>query len=70
METIGQEKGGYSISQIALAWLLTDPLMTSPIIGPRTLEQLQDNLGAVGLRLAPSEKELLDEASSWRESRS
>jgi aryl-alcohol dehydrogenase-like predicted oxidoreductase len=70
METIGQEKGGYSISQIALAWLLSDPLMTSPIIGPRTLEQLQDNLGAVGLRLAPSEKELLDEASSWRESRS
>jgi aryl-alcohol dehydrogenase-like predicted oxidoreductase len=70
METIGQEKGGYSISQIALAWLLSDSLMTSPIIGPRTLEQLQDNLGAVGLRLAPSEKELLDEASSWRESRS
>jgi len=70
METIGQEKGDYSISQIALAWLLSDPLMTSPIIGPRTLEQLQDNLGAVGLRLAPSEKELLDEASSWRESRS
>jgi aryl-alcohol dehydrogenase-like predicted oxidoreductase len=70
MEELGKEKGEYSISQIALSWLLTDPLITSPIIGPRTLEQLQDNLGATGLRLSPAEKDLLDDASNWRESRS
>jgi len=29
--------------------------VTSPIIGPRTVEQLQDNLGAAGLRLDPPE---------------
>jgi aryl-alcohol dehydrogenase-like predicted oxidoreductase len=69
MESLAREKGNYSISQIALAWLLSDPLVTSPIIGPRTLEQLQDNLGAAGLRLTTEEKKLLDQASAWREQR-
>lgn len=64
MESIGMEKGSKTISQIALAWLLSDPLITSPIIGPRTLEQLQDNLGAAGLKLTPQEKQSLDQASS------
>lgn len=66
LEKVGVERGGYSISQIALAWLLSDPLITSPIIGPRNLEQLKDNLGAAGLRLLPEEKDLLDKASDWR----
>jgi aryl-alcohol dehydrogenase-like predicted oxidoreductase len=70
VENLGKEKGDYSISQIALAWQLTDPLITSPIIGPRSLEQLQDNLGAVGLRLSPEEKQVLDAASEWRENKS
>jgi aryl-alcohol dehydrogenase-like predicted oxidoreductase len=56
---------GKSISQISLAWLLTDELITSPIIGPRTLEQLNDNLGAVGFRLSSEVKSQLDEASQW-----
>ena len=63
MEQIGKDKGGKSISQIALAWQLTQPDITSPIIGPRTLEQLEDNLGAVGLRLIPDEMERLNQAS-------
>ena len=63
MEDIGAESGGKSISQVALAWLLSDPIITSPIIGPRTLEQLKDNLGAVGFRLADEEKQMLDRAS-------
>lgn len=67
MEAMGKAKGGYSISQIALAWLLSDPVITSPIIGPRSLEQLKDNLGAAGLRLAPDEKKTLDDATRWRE---
>ncbi|MCK5430869.1 MAG: aldo/keto reductase [Anaerolineales bacterium] len=65
MEIVGKDKGDYSISQIALAWLLSDPLITSPIIGPRTLEQLKDNLGSVGLRLSAQEKDLLNDASDW-----
>ena len=67
METLGKDKEDYSISQIALAWLLSDPLITSPIIGPRTLEQLKDNLGSVGLRLSAQEKDLLNDASDWKE---
>lgn len=67
MEKIGLEKGGKSISQIALAWLLTDPLISSPIIGPRTMEQLQDNLGAAGLRLSAEEKQILDKASDQKQ---
>ncbi|MCK4975732.1 MAG: aldo/keto reductase [Anaerolineales bacterium] len=63
METVGKDKRDYSISQIALAWLLSDPLITSPIIGPRTLEQLKDNLGSVGLRLSAQEIDLLNDAS-------
>lgn len=65
MEQLGKDKGGYSISQVALAWLLADPLVTSPIIGPRTLEQLQDNLQATELKLSQDEKKRLDEASQW-----
>jgi aryl-alcohol dehydrogenase-like predicted oxidoreductase len=66
MEQIGKDRGGCSISQIALAWLLSDPVITSPIIGPRSLDQLTDNLGAAGLRLSQEEKKILDEASAWQ----
>jgi aryl-alcohol dehydrogenase-like predicted oxidoreductase len=59
MEKVGQENGGFSISQVALAWLLADPLITSPIIGPRNVDQLQDNLKAVDLHLTPEETELI-----------
>lgn len=65
MDSMGREKGDFSISQIALSWLLSDPVITSPIIGPRTLEQLEDNIGSTGLRLTPEEKTMLDEASDW-----
>lgn len=66
MEAIGQTRGSKSISQIALAWLLSDRLISSAIIGPRSLSQLDDNLGAVGLRLLPEEKEQLDLLTSWK----
>lgn len=66
MEAMGKEKGEHSISQIALAWMLTSPVITSPIIGPRSVEQLEDNLGAAGLRLTTEEKQQLDELSDWK----
>jgi len=58
---------GKTISQVSLAWLLTDQVITSPIIGPRNLEQLKDNLGAVGMRLTPDQKKELDQASAWQD---
>ena len=50
---------GKSIAQVAIQWTLANPLVNSIIIGPRTLEQLEDNLGADGWRLAPEEVERL-----------
>jgi aryl-alcohol dehydrogenase-like predicted oxidoreductase len=38
---------GRPVSQVALNWVAAQPGVTSPIIGPRTLEQLQDNAGAL-----------------------
>jgi len=56
-----------SVSQISLGWHLSTPVITCPIIGPRTLEQLDDNLGAVGLRLSEDEMDLLNTASEWKD---
>ena len=56
---------GKSVSQVALAWLLSKPVITSPIIGPRSLDQLEDNLGSVGFRLTPEEEISLDSISAW-----
>jgi aryl-alcohol dehydrogenase-like predicted oxidoreductase len=64
MDAVAQAKGDRTVTQIALAWLLADPLITSPIIGPRTLDQLVDNLGAIEAVLSEDEKQALDEASA------
>ncbi|OUN01759.1 MAG: aldo/keto reductase [Firmicutes bacterium ZCTH02-B6] len=51
---------GRTISQLALNWLLQQPAVTAPIIGPRTMEQLEDNLAAFGWSLAPEHLEFID----------
>jgi aryl-alcohol dehydrogenase-like predicted oxidoreductase len=66
MDAMAKEKNA-SISQISLAWLLADPLMTSPIIGANSVEQLKDNLGAVDVHLTQVEKSVLDKASEWKQ---
>lgn len=58
LDKIAQDRN-CSVSQVALAWLLSQPVVTSPIIGPRDLNQLRDNLGAAGLRLSGDELEML-----------
>ena len=58
------EARGTSMAQVALAWLVDRPAVTSVILGARTLEQLDDNLGAAGLHLSAEETALLDEASA------
>ena len=55
---------GASPAQVALAWLLTRPAVTSLIIGARTDEQLLDNLGAASLALAADERAALDKVSA------
>jgi len=51
------------MAQVALAWLVDRPTVTSVILGARTLEQLDDNLAAADLHLTEEETTKLDEAS-------
>jgi aryl-alcohol dehydrogenase-like predicted oxidoreductase len=54
---------GASPAQVALAWLLGRPAVTSLIIGARTDDQLRDNLGAADLVLTGDERAALDKVS-------
>jgi aryl-alcohol dehydrogenase-like predicted oxidoreductase len=58
------EARGVSMAQVALAWLVDRPAVTSVILGARTLEQLDDNLGAADLHLSAEEAAQLDQAST------
>jgi aryl-alcohol dehydrogenase-like predicted oxidoreductase len=53
-----------SVPRVALAWLLTRPFVTSVIIGAKTRAQLDDNLGAVDVKLAPEHIHKLEAASA------
>jgi aryl-alcohol dehydrogenase-like predicted oxidoreductase len=57
-EAIAAERGA-TVSQVAIAWLLGEPGVVAPIVGPRTFEQLEDLLGAADLRLSDEERERL-----------
>lgn len=54
---------GASMAQVALAWVTDRPAVTSTILGARSVEQLEDNLGAADLHLTAEETERLDSAS-------
>jgi len=55
-----------TISQIALAWMLANPVITSPIIGATSIEQLNENLGALKVKLTGDELALLDKLTRWK----
>jgi aryl-alcohol dehydrogenase-like predicted oxidoreductase len=60
------EGRGVSPAQVALAWTLGRPGVSSVVVGARTEEQLADNLGAAELQLSLEERERLDEVSAPR----
>jgi aryl-alcohol dehydrogenase-like predicted oxidoreductase len=55
---------GVSVAQIALAWLLHRPWVTSVIIGAKTTDQLHDNLAATAVKLTPEDMAILDKVSA------
>jgi aryl-alcohol dehydrogenase-like predicted oxidoreductase len=57
------EARGVSAAQVALAWLVGRPGVTSIIIGGRTEAQFMDNLAAADLKLSEAERKRLDEVS-------
>ena len=58
------EAHGVSVAQVALAWLLAKPAVTSVIIGAKRMDQLHDNLAAVDVALSADEVTSLDEVSA------
>ncbi len=52
-----------SVAQLAIAWLLHQPRVTSVILGAKRIEQLNDNLGAVDIALSEEEMRSLDQVS-------
>ena len=51
-------KTGISPADLALAWVANQPLVTAPIVGPRTMAQLESSVKAIEIKL---EKDVLDE---------
>jgi aryl-alcohol dehydrogenase-like predicted oxidoreductase len=56
------ERQGASVAQVALAWLLGRPAVSSVILGAKSLAQLDDNLKASSLRLTDEDRQAIDEA--------
>jgi aryl-alcohol dehydrogenase-like predicted oxidoreductase len=63
VKTIAAEIGK-TAPQVALAWTLLNPAVTAPIIGARTLKQLQENLGALEVQLTEDHLARLEEVSA------
>jgi aryl-alcohol dehydrogenase-like predicted oxidoreductase len=61
------EERNASYAQIAIAWLRAQPVVSSTIIGVRTMQQLEDNLGAAEIDLSPYELDILNTASQMPE---
>jgi aryl-alcohol dehydrogenase-like predicted oxidoreductase len=59
-EALCDELGAHP-ADVGLAWLIAQPAVTAPIIGPRTLEQLQGKLRALEIKLDDKALEGLDE---------
>ncbi|QBH00996.1 aldo/keto reductase [Xanthomonas oryzae] len=55
---------GASRSQVALAWTLRNPAVVSPMMGARTLQQAEDNVGALEIVLSDEQLARLDAASA------
>ncbi len=64
MEEVGQAYGA-SASQMAIAWILANPTVSSAIIGANTVEQLEETASGADVELKASDKQLLDEVTAW-----
>jgi 1-deoxyxylulose-5-phosphate synthase len=60
LHKMAQERG-VTITQLALLWVKDQPGVTSPIIGPRTMAQLEDSLSVLEMSLAEADRPLFDD---------
>jgi aryl-alcohol dehydrogenase-like predicted oxidoreductase len=66
LDQIGKRHGA-TVTQVALAWMLQRPAITSPIIGANDVAQLKDILGSLEVKLSEEDVKAIDAASDWRE---
>ncbi|HZQ07850.1 MAG TPA: aldo/keto reductase [Anaerolineae bacterium] len=67
LDTLSQvsQARGETMTVTALAWMLTNPVVSSAIIGASHVSQLQESLAAVGKRLSQEEMQKLNQVSDW-----
>ena len=65
MDTMARNYKG-TRSQVAIAWMLANPLITSPIIGANNNEQLIELLGSLNFKLSADEIKTLDDLTVWQ----
>lgn len=58
---------GASPTQVSIAWLLENPNVTAPLLGARTVEQLEENLGAASISLSDDQYQRLADAKQNEE---
>lgn len=54
------EKKGVPSTQFALAWCLANPILTSVIVGPRTMQQYDDNIGCLNVEITADDEAFID----------
>lgn len=55
------EQHGKTLTQFALSWVLANSTITSVIIGPRTMEQLEDNLGCLDCEITEDDEQVINQ---------
>jgi aryl-alcohol dehydrogenase-like predicted oxidoreductase len=66
VEQIAQESGS-TPAAIALSWLLAQSCVTAPILGARSVQQLESCLESLGVTVTPDQMARLEAASSWQQ---
>lgn len=64
LEEIGREKDA-TVAQMAIAWTIANPAVTSAIIGANSVEQLEDTMKGADIEITAEEKKTLDEVTAW-----
>lgn len=54
------DKKGVAMTQFSLAWCLANPILTSVILGPRTMEQFDDNIGCLDVTITDADEAFID----------
>lgn len=58
------ERRGLTIAQLALAWVLRDPLVATAITSPRRLDQVEESVGGVGAHLSEEDRSLTERVAA------